>query len=150
MGALLGIVSFLTSPIGRWVGIAGIGALLFFAGEFRGRRIANEKCEAAAAAARQAADKQDEKARTEVSQQSETTLNELRGQKEKSDARIAELENELRLRPLDAPCLYGADGKPATPRLRQPSTAPRTGNPPASRPAGVPPAGRKAAGDRGG
>lgn len=136
----LAILAFITSPIGRWVGVGLIGVSLFFAGELRGRRIANEKCEAAAQAARIAANQQDSKARKEVSDQSEATISSLNEQKDKANARVAELETQLKTIPLDAPCLYGADGKPATGRLQQlpKAAAPRARDPRASGPAGVP------------
>ena len=149
--AITGAIAFLSSPIGRWLGIGVIAVAVFFAGDLRGRRIANEKCEAAARAARGAADKQDDKARTEVRQNDDQTIADLRGQKEKADATIAQLQLQLNAMPLDAPCLYGADGKPATRRVRQPaeSPAPRAGNPPASRPSVLSPTRRSPAGDRG-
>lgn len=135
---ILSIISFLTGPIGRWLSIGLIGVAVFFAGELRGRRIANAKCEAAAQEAKRIAGEQDKKARTEVLQQSDATITELRGQKEKSDARVAQLEQELIARPLDAPCLYGADGKPASGVRRQSTPAPRASNPRATGPASVP------------
>jgi hypothetical protein len=149
MGALLGIFTFLTNPFGRWVGIGLIGVAVFFAGELRGRRIANDKCEAKAQEAIRAANQQDAKARAEVSQQAETTINDLRGQKEKADARLALLEKELSVRPLDAPCMYGADGKPASRVRNQPVTTPRASNPGTPRSPSLPPAGGGTAGPRG-
>lgn len=142
MGILTAIsaaVSFLTSPIGRWVGIGLIGAALFFAGDLRGRRIAGEKCEAKARAAEVAANLQDKKARVEVAQQSEATIMELNKQREAANARVSELELQLAGRPFDAPCLYGADGKPATGRVRNDGgSVPRASNPRASGPASLP------------
>lgn len=150
MGAILGIISFLTSPLGRWVGIGFIGVAVFFAGELRGRRIANDKCEAKAQEAIRIANQQDATARAEVSKQAEATINDLRGQKEKADGRLALLEKELSVRPLDAPCMYGADGKPAS-RVRQPaaSPTPRASNPGTPRSPSLPPAGGGTAGPRG-
>jgi hypothetical protein len=149
MGAFIGIFTFLTSPFGRWVGVGLIGVAVFFAGELRGRRIANDKCEAKAQEAIRAANQQDAKARAEVSQQAETTINDLRGQKEKADARLALLEKELSVRPLDAPCMYGADGKPASRVRNQPVPAPRASNPGTPRSPSLPPAGSGTAGPRG-
>lgn len=146
----LAILAFLTGPIGRWVSIGLIGVAIFFAGELRGRRIANANCEAKAQEAIRAANQQDAKARTEVQQQSDATLQELRGQKEKADARVAELQLQLSALPLDAPCLYGADGKPATRRVQpQSSPAPRASNPRASGPTSLSPTGASPAGPRG-
>jgi hypothetical protein len=135
----LALFSFFGSGIGKLVGIGAIIVAVFFAGELRGRRIANEKCEAKAQEAIRAANQQDANARKEVQQQSEATINDLRGQKEQADARLAQLERELSVRPLDAPCMYGADGKPASRVRNQPAAAPRASNPGASRPASVPP-----------
>lgn len=148
----LAILGFLTSPIGKWVSVGLLGVALFFAGELRGRRIANEKCEAAAQAAQIAANKQDSKARKEVAEQSEATISSLNQQKDEANARVAELERQLKVLPLDAPCLYGADGKPASSRLRQlpKGAAPRAGDPGASGPAGVSPPRSRPAGARGG
>lgn len=146
----LAIFAFLGSPIGKLVAIGLVGVAVFFAGEIRGRRIANAKCEAAAQAAIVAAGKQDAKAQTEVNQNTEATIAELRGQKEKADAELAKLQLQLSAMPLDAPCLYGADGKPAASRVRKPSAAPGASNPPASRPTVLPSARPRAAGDRGG
>lgn len=144
MGTLLGIFSFFGSPLGKWAGIGLLSVAVFFAGELRGRRIANEKCEARAQEAIRAANQQDANARKEVQQQSEATINDLRGQKEQADARLALLEKELSIRPLDAPCMYGADGKPASRVRSQPSPAPRASNPGPSRPTSLSPAGGKA------
>ncbi len=146
----LAILAFLTGPIGRWVSIGLIGLAIFFAGELRGRRIANANCEAKAQEAIRAATQQDAKARTEVQKQSDTTIEELREQKEKADARVAQLQLQLSALPLDAPCLYGADGKPAASRVRNKSSpAPRASNPRASGPASVPAASPGTAGPRG-
>lgn len=146
----LAILGFFASPLGRWVGIGLIGVVVFFAGELRGRRIANAKCEAAAQAAKRAADQQDAKARSEVQQQAEATINDLRSQKEKADARLVLLSQELSTRPTDAPCLYGAGGKPAPRKLQQlpKAPAPGAGDPRASGPTVISPAGRGTAGER--
>lgn len=146
-----GIVAFFSSPLGKWVGIAILGVAVFFAGDIRGRRIANEKCARAAQAAQAAANQQDTTARTEVDNQSSATIDELRGQKEQADGRVAQLEAQLRGLPLDAPCLYGADGKPATRRVRNDGVNPGTGTGDAgpTKPAGVPATDPKAAGKRG-
>jgi len=143
MGPIWAVVSlavnFFSSPLGKWAGIGLIGAMLFFAGDIRGRRIQHAKCEAAAAKAQQAANQQDANARQEVAKQSEDTINALRGQKEEADGKLAQLELQLRGLPLDAPCLYGAGGKPASSRVRNDEkSGAGTSNPGPARPAGVP------------
>lgn len=139
--------AFFTSPLGKWAGIGLVGVLLFFAGDIRGRRIEHAKCEAAAKAAIIAANQQDSKARKEVADQSESTIADLKTQKDKSNARVVELENQLRTMPMDAPCLYGAGGQPASGRVRNDggNASPRTGNARTPRPAAVSPAGRSTA-----
>lgn len=132
--------NFFTSAIGKWVGVGLLGVLIFFAGDIRGRRIQHAKCEAAARAAQVAADQQDRKARQEVAAQSEETIKGLQTQKETADGRIAQLELQLKGLPIDAPCLYGVDDRPASGRVRNDGKpAKGTGNPGNSRPAVLPP-----------
>lgn len=142
----LAILGFLTSPLGRWVGIGLIGVTLFFAGEFRGRRIANEKCEAAAQAAKEAAVAQDRKAQQQLDANNSSTMDELSKQKDAADARIRDLEKTLADGIIE--CVYGPDGKPVTGGVQsRPGSG--AGNAPASRPARVPTPRPRPAGDKG-
>lgn len=146
MSALLGIVSFFTSPIGRWAGIGLLGVAIFFAGDIRGRRIEHAKCEAAAQAAKEAAVAQDRKAQQQLDTNNSSTMDELSKQKDAADARIRDLEKTLADGVID--CVYGADGKPATGGVQSRPGA-GAGNAPAARPARVPTPRPRPAGDKG-
>lgn len=136
-----GIIAFFNSPFGKWLGVALIGVVIFFAGDIRGRRIEHAKCEAAAQRAVAAANQQDQKARQEVAVQAEETIKDLRTQKEQADGKLAQLELQLKALPIDAPCLYGADDRPSSGRVREDKRNGKgAGNPGTPRPAIVSPA----------
>jgi hypothetical protein len=145
MGALLTVVSFLTSPVGRWVGVAALIGLAFLAGNIRGARIEHAKCEERARVAAEAAVVQDRTAQKQLDVNNATTLEELNRQKEMSDARVRELEKTMADGIVQ--CVYGDDGKPAGGMRKQPRKG--AGDAPAARPSGVPAPRTRPAGDKG-
>jgi hypothetical protein len=92
VGPALTAVSFVPAWAWKWLGIAAIAFCLFTAGDIRGTRIANEKCEAAAKRAQKAADAQDLQAEKEGRQQDLQVTNSLIEQKKVDDATIAKLK----------------------------------------------------------
>lgn len=113
MLSITAVISFLASPLGRAVGAGMILVSAYLVGDIRGRRIESVKYEQAAAAARAAAKEQDRVIAAQAETQANATIEELKGQKEKSDAQVAELQAQLTTRPVGAPCLYGPNGQPA-------------------------------------
>jgi hypothetical protein len=124
MAALLGLLQFFLSPIGRWIGVGVLIGAAYLAGDVRGRRIEYAKCEEAAKAAQQAADAQDLQAALDANADASKVVEQLKKQKETADAQIAELKNRLTTVsvPVGAPCLYGdsdlPDSKPVAPAGR--------------------------------
>jgi hypothetical protein len=90
--------------------------MAYLAGDVRGRRIEYAKCEAAAKAAQQAADAQDLQAAKDANSDAAQVMDELKKQKEASDAKLAELQQRLATAsvPVGAPCLYGDGDMPAS------------------------------------
>ena len=146
MTVILTAIQFITSPIGRWVGIAALIGMAFLAGNVRGHRIEHAKCEERARAAAEAAVKQDREAQKQVDASNATTLTELSKQKETSDARVHELEKTMADGIVQ--CVYGADGKPDLGGVRKQSGK-GAGDAPAARPARVPTPRARPAGDKG-
>jgi hypothetical protein len=146
MGTILTAISFITSPVGRWVGVIALIGMAFLAGDIRGRRIEHTKCEDRARAAADAAVAQDRSAQKELDASNATTLEELSKQKETSDARVRELEKTMADGIVQ--CVYGADGKPDLGGVRKQSGK-GAGDPPAARPARVPSPRPRPAGDKG-
>lgn len=139
------VISFFGSPVGKWVGYGLIAVAVYGAGDIRGRRVEHAKCEAAARAAQEAANKQDAQAREDARKNDQDTIASLQDLKGKSDAELAKLKLQLSALPTDAPCLYGVDEQPANRVQRAPpgSGARDKGHP---RPALVPSTKRSPAG----
>lgn len=97
-----------------------VGALLavvFFAGDMRGRRIEHAKCEAAAARAQAAADAQDRHAAKELDEHDAQVVEELKLQKKADDAKINDLETRLR-RQSTTSCVYDKSNSDPDPARR--------------------------------
>lgn len=125
MAIILGILSFIASPIGRIIGVAAMIGLAFAAGDIRGGRVEKEACIAAAEKAKEAANKQDAQAAHEVNTQDASVTNELKEQKKQDDETIKQLQDRLdassvptqptstaspTVQVVAAPCLYGVNG----------------------------------------
>jgi hypothetical protein len=121
MTIILGILSFIASPIGRIIGVAAMVGLAFAAGDIRGGRVEKEACIAAAEKAKEAANKQDAQAAHEVNTQDASVTNELKEQKKQDDQTIKQLQERLdvsstqqsttpSVQVVSAPCLYGVNG----------------------------------------
>lgn len=134
-------LKFITSPVGRYIGLGAMLIVVYFAGDVHGRRIEYAKCQKAAEAARVAAAAQDQRAAEVVRRDADGVIAELKDQKDKSDAKIAELEARVRSRPGGAPCVYGPRGEPAG-GVRD-NGRPRASAPRPSGPAVLPSAGRQ-------
>jgi len=138
LGILKGVFAFFGSPLGRYVGYGMIALTVYGAGELHGRRVEGEKFDAAVTAAKAAAKAQDDKAAEQQRKDAEDAISELKDQKGKSDARVSELEAQLKQNPDLAGCVYGTGGKPPV-GVRNSGRARAVGTP-AARPAVVPPA----------
>lgn len=139
------IIKIITSPVGKYIGAGLILLAAYTAGDIRGRRAESHAWKAATAEAIQKAKEQDRIAHEQAAKDDQATIAQLKTEKDQSDARIAELEDQLQSRPADPACVYGRGGKPAG-GLRVPLPRPR-----ASRPAGptiLPSAPREATGHR--
>lgn len=141
---ITGAVSFLLSPIGRIVGAAALIFMAYLAGDVRGRRVEHEKCEAAAAQARLAAAHQDADAQQQAQKNNLDTLSALKDSKEKSDARVRELEGTIANSVIS--CNYGDGGKPAG-GVRDGGKG--AGDAPVARPARIPTPRARPTGDKG-
>jgi hypothetical protein len=92
-------------------------AIVFVAGDIRGKRVARAQCEAQAQRAQTAADKQDLQAEKEGRAQDLEITNALTQQKKVDDETIAKLQAQIKQRPTSAPCVY--DKSTADPELRR-------------------------------
>jgi hypothetical protein len=144
MGILGVIYAAVPSVVWKFLGIVAIAGSLYAAGDLHGRRIEHAKCEAAAKAAQEAANAQDIQAAKDNERAAVDTANQLTEQKKEDDATIQALQTQLKLRPADAPCLYGDGGDPASVVRKQPSKGTRDPKHPGSArvPATVPSATR--------
>lgn len=122
-----GIIAFFSTSVGKYVGYGLIAVAVFAAGDLRGSRIERAKCEAAAQAARIAAQEQDKKANDDQMADNAAAIDDLNTQKDKANARVTELEAQLKSRPKGASCDYGPDGKPSTGGVRNDRVAARKG-----------------------
>lgn len=104
-------LAFITSPVGRWVGVGALVVMAYFAGDIRGRRIEHAKCEKRAEEAAAAAVAQDRSAKKSVEDSTAATLQELKQSKDAADARVQKLEKTMADGIVD--CVYGDNGQPA-------------------------------------
>lgn len=116
MGAIVGAISFFTSPIGKWISVGLLIVMAYGVGDLRGRRIEYEKAEAAARAAQKAADDQDLQAAKDANSDAARVMDQLKKQRETADASIAALQNQIATMsaPTGAKCLYGDSDTPAS------------------------------------
>lgn len=114
---ILGFYKVVPNWLKKLVGTGLILLLVFYAGDIRGRRIEHAKCEAAAAAAKTAADAQDNQAGREIAAQDVQVTEELKRQKQADDATITDLKARLRSQST-APCVYDEHNSDAAPARR--------------------------------
>jgi len=100
--AVSGVFAMIPDWLKKLLGVLIVLAIVFAAGNVRGKRIAREECEAAARRAQTAADKQDRQAGVEVQQQDDQVNTYLTQQKKADDDKIAALEKQLK----GSKCLY--------------------------------------------
>lgn len=99
--AVTGFFGMIPDWLKKVLAVLIVLAIVFVAGNVRGKRIAREECEAAARRAQTAADSQDKQAGREIQQQDDQVTTFLTQQKKDDDAKIAKLEAQVR-----GKCLY--------------------------------------------
>lgn len=102
----LAFLSFVPSWAWKYAGIALALVALYGVADRKATYRERAKCEAAAQAAQAAANKQDQKANTEVQLNEKQTIAQLQEQKRKDDVALQDLQVRLAGRPLSAPCYY--------------------------------------------
>ena len=133
-------LTLIPSAAWKYLGLLAAAGALYAYADLKATHREHAKCEAAAVAAQNAANKQDTQAQQEVSTQDAQVVNQLKDQKRVDDAKIEWLEKEISKKPIPVPgakpsknglgpCVFppdadgpldGVRGKVPVPRARNP------------------------------